>query len=110
MRPKAEEALDVLVDAAPYAADQVVEIMKLPPSAIKNRLGIARFQLSICKFVLEIAGIGAAAADQRHTELLGVLRGKLDERTYAQVVRALTELAESRGEGAGAPRDAGDKH
>lgn len=110
MKPKAEEALDLLVDAAPYASGIVLEVLHLSPHVVKNRLGTAKFQLMVARFVLEIAGIGAAAADQRHTELLGALRGKLSEQSYAEVVRALTDLAANRGEGAGAPRDLSDRH
>jgi hypothetical protein len=49
-----------------------------------------------------VAGVGAAAADQRHTELLAWLKGKLSDAAYEEVVGALAELQGQRG-GSGSP-------
>jgi hypothetical protein len=96
--PKVDTALAIAEDAAPEAIRLVLGIMRAP------RRG-AGIQLAAARLVLDIAGVGAAAADRRHAELLTVLRGKLSEEAKSEVLRA---LAECTGQREDADPDVGD--
>lgn len=62
----------------------------------------AKSQVDAIRLVLEVAGVGVTQADDRHTELLRLLRSKLSKGAYGEVVRALADGAGVPGDGASA--------
>lgn len=78
------QALAIALGHAPDAMRVIVQIMQAPK---RN----SATQLTAAKLVLDVAGIGAEAADRRHQELLEALQGKLSAEAYAEVVRTLAE-------------------
>jgi hypothetical protein len=92
------EAVALAEELAVEAVETAAEIMRKPQRG-------AGSQLAACRLILDVAGVGATAADQRHTELLGALKGKLSDAAHEEVIRALAELT---GQRSGGEPDPGD--
>lgn len=100
----AADALDLAESLAVEAVEVVRDLMraKRMPRGAGSRLAAARL-------VVDIAGVGAAAADRRHNELLTALRGKLSEEARGEVLRALAECTGQREDADPGAGDDGDR-
>jgi 2-methylcitrate dehydratase PrpD len=82
MRDGSARALAIAIDNAEDAMEAVVEVMRNPERNSATKL-------AACKLILDYAGVSIAEADKRHEELLTMLKSRLGEDAYAEVVRAL---------------------
>lgn len=93
--------VEAIVKARASAANVIDKLLDILESPDRH----AGSQISAARLILETAGVGATLADERHTELLRILRKHLSAEAYGEVVRALANGAGLPAERTGSPLD-----